>query len=109
MAEAVAQLAPGGEDARALVKGERDGPDAALGALAGLVAIGDPDLVLGADGAAQEGEVDAIGRERPARRGEEAPGLDTVALLLRQHGGDLGDRVAAGRPPPPIAPTPPPP
>src|SRR5260370_17274195 len=46
MAEAVAQLAPGGEDARALVEGERDGPDAALGALAGLVALDDPDLLL---------------------------------------------------------------
>src|SRR5690242_7353227 len=96
MAVVLAQLAPGGEQALAVVEGERDRPDAALGAVAKDVAIGDPYLALGANRLADRRKLDAVGRGRRPWRREESETLDLVAALLGQHGGDLGERVEGG-------------
>src|SRR5262245_59385707 len=57
MAEVLAHLAPGGDDAGAVEEGERDRPDDALRLLAFLVAVGDLHFALFADRLADRRQV----------------------------------------------------
>src|SRR6202453_4595280 len=57
MAEPFAQFAPSRDHAHAIEKGERERPDRAPGRLRGAVAIGDPELALGADRLANGGDL----------------------------------------------------
>src|SRR5690606_26008461 len=106
MAEPVAQLAPADDDARFVEEAERQWPDGAPGVAAGKIAIGDGELALGADGAAQERQVDPLDRLADRLPDEKAVGIDLVAQVGRQHGGDLGERIACCRPEPRIGASP---
>src|SRR6185437_11152694 len=85
-----AQFTPCADHPVLLEKADDERPDDPLGLLAAVVAVGDPQLDLLADGVAQQGRVD-LRHVASARRDEQASRIHFSSEIVRQHRADLAE------------------
>ena len=97
VAERLPRLASGGEHHDLVEEADRDRPDDAVRRPPLPVGIGEGEFPLAGERLAHDGQRRALGLPRPASAREQGRPVERWGALGRQHGADLGERVARAR------------